>query len=217
MAEQDLLTRLKSEIGPDLTPVRPLGAPGSRALWMLETWIVLGGGILVFGPRPDIGALGAWRSVGFSLVEVAVCFVLVVIGLRSSIPAMAGSRSSALVWMAGALAVHVLVAWGTLERSAMAPQPGDEWRTGLACGVGIAVLSLAPLGLGTVLLRRGLLTRPFLAFGLTGFTCGLAAEAAWRLHCEYSAWGHVLPFHLGALVFPLLVAFAAAVVVSRRA
>ena len=217
MDDHDLLTRLKSEIAPDLTPVQPLRAPGLRALWLLATWVVLAGGVfMVFGPRQDVEVLGAWRSVGFSLIEVVFCLVLFRISLRFSIPAMAGPLSTALVWGAGALLVHIVVSWATLERSALSPPAGHEWRIALACLSAITLLSLAPLSLGMVLLSRGLLTRLLPAFVLTGLAGGLAAESLWRLHCPYSSWSHVLPFHSGALVVPVLVASAAAMWVRRR-
>lgn len=218
MEEHDLLTQLKSEIEPDLAPVRPLGAPSSRALWLLATWVVLMGGILaVFGPRQDIGVLGIWRSVGFSMIEVAFCFMLVIVSLRFSIPALAGSLSTALLWVAGALLVHFLISWATLGRSAVSPASGHEWRAGLACLSAITALSLAPLALAAFLMLRGLLMRPILAFVLAGLASGVGAEAAWRLHCTYSNWDHVLTFHSGALVLVPLVASVAAVFVGRSA
>ena len=217
MDDQELLKRLEGEIGRDLAPVRPLTAPGVRALWLPAAWAVLVGLVwLVLGPRQDIAVLGAWRLVGFSVVEVAFCAVLLCLGLRLSIPAMAGPASTALWWVAGALLVHFMSSWATLERSALSPPAGHEWRIGLACLSAITMLSLPPLALGAVLLRRGLLTRALPAFLLTGLASGLAAEATWRLHCPYSNWGHVLLFHSGAFVLPLLIASAAAVAMDRR-
>jgi hypothetical protein len=215
--DHDLLTRLKSEIAPDLATVQPLPAPGLRALWLLAAWVVLAGGLfMVLGSRQDVEVLGPWRSVGFSLVEVAFCLGLFRIGLRFSIPAMAGSLSTALVWVAGALLVHIVVNWATLERSALSPPAGHEWRTALACLSAITLLSLAPLALGFVLLSRGLLTRLLPVIVLTGVASGLAAESLWRLHCPYSNWSHVLLSHSGALVVPVLVASAAAMWVRHR-
>jgi len=217
MDEPDLLTRIKREIGPDLTPVRPLGAPGVRALWLPAIWLVLLGLVLTaFGLREDAEALGVWGSIGFSLIEVALGFWLLAIALRFSIPAMAASPSAAIEWVAAALVVHVVLSWATLGRSALAPPPGHEWSAGLACLGSITALSVAPLVAGTVLLRRGLLTRALPAFLLTGVASGLAAEATWRLHCEYSTWGHVLPFHTAALALPLLAASALATFAVRR-
>lgn len=217
MDEHSLLTRIKSEIEHDLAPVRPLAPPGLRALWLLATWVGLAAFVLLaFGPRQDIGILEPWRSAGFSLVEVAFCVGLLALALRYSIPAMTGSPSMGLGWVAGALAVHVILSWATREASALAPPVGHEWGTGLACLGAITALSLAPLAVGASLLARGLLTQLIPAVLLTGLASGLAAEATWRLHCAYSTWAHVLPFHSGALVLPLLVAALGGIVVGRR-
>jgi hypothetical protein len=129
---------------------------------------------------------------------------------------MAGSLLTALVWVAGALLVHIVVSWATLERSALSPPAGHEWRIALACLSAITLLSLAPLALGIALLSRGLLTRLLPVFVLTGLASGLAAESLWRLHCPYSSWSHVLPFHSGALAVPLLVGWAATMWLRRR-
>jgi hypothetical protein len=218
MDDNDLLTRVRREIEADLGPVTPLRAPGLRALWLPATWLVLATLVLsTFGLRGDVGALGAWGSAGFSLIEVTCGLLLFLVALRLSIPAMAGSLSTIPIWMAGALLVHFLVSWATLGRSALAPPPGHQWSAGLACLSAITLLSLAPLAVGTILLRRGLLTQALPAFLLTGLASGLAAEAVWRLHCAYSTWGHVLPFHSAALILPLLVATAAATSIGRRA
>jgi hypothetical protein len=214
--DQELLMRLKARIEPDLAPVQPLGVPRLRALWLLAVWLALVAGILLGpGPRPDFEILGPWRTVGFSLVEVALCFVLAVVGLRMSIPAMRGSLAAAVSLMAVAVVVHLGLSWATLERSALSPPEGQAWRAGLTCLSTIAALGLGPLVLGGRLLMRGLMTRRLLAFASLGLASGLAAEAAWRLHCEYSAWSHVLYFHTGAVVLFVLVALVAARKVLR--
>lgn len=217
MDDHELLTRLKNRIEPDLAPVRPLGAPGSRALWLLGIWIVLCAGILLGpGPRQDIGVLGPWRSIGFSLIEVAFSFALAITSLRAAVPAMRGSLAGALAWMAIALLIHLGVSDATLERSSLAPSYGQELRDGLRCLSAIVVLGLAPLMVGAVLLFRGLPTRRVLAFVTMGLAVGLAAEAAWRLHCDYSVWNHVLYFHSTALVLFALLASVAASTLRRN-
>lgn len=216
MDDHELLTRLKSRIEPDLAPVRPLPPPGSQALWLLALWVLLGAGVLLaLGPRSDVNVLGASRSIGFSLVEVAVCFWLVRFSLRSSIPAMSGSLWTAVAGVAMASCIHLVLSWAALDRNDLSPPHGEELRDGLRCFASIIVLALAPLVIGGVLLVRGLLTRYALPFVLMGFACGLAAEATWRLHCPYSGWAHVLPFHSGALLLPMLLAVAVALFVRR--
>jgi hypothetical protein len=216
--EHELLARLKSQIEPDLAPVRPLPRPGSRALWLLGLWVMLGAGVLLaLGPRADVDVLGAWRSIGFSLVEVAACFWLVRLSLRSAIPAMSGSLWTAIAGLAIASCLHLVLSWVALERNDLSPPHGEELRDGLRCFASIVVLALAPLVLGGVLLVRGLLTRYAMPFMLMGFASGLAAEATWRLHCPYSGWAHVLPFHTGALVLSMLLASAVALFARRSA
>lgn len=216
MDELELLTRLRDRIGPDLKPVRPLSAPGVRALWLLAVWVVLAAVITVtLGPRQDILTLGPWRSVGYSLVEIASSSTLVLVGFRFCIPAMSGSRWIALGWVVVALGLHVAISWVTLERSDLSPPHDMELRDGLACFAAIMILGLGPLVLGAVLLLRGLLTRYFLSFMLVGLASGLAAEATWRLHCPYSAWDHVLRFHSGAMLLFMLIASVIASFVRR--
>lgn len=216
MDEHELLTRLKTRIGPDLAPVRPLAAPGLRALWLLATWILLGVTVLLaLGLRQDADAVGPWQSVLLSLVEVAASFALVRAGLRSSIPGSSGSQWTAFAWMAVALCLHLLTSWVMLDRSDLSPPRGQEFSDGLRCLVSIAALAAAPFVLAAVLLTRGVLTWHLLPFALIAFASGLAAEATWRLHCPYSAWSHVLPFHSGALLLFVLVASVGARFVRR--
>lgn len=218
MDEQELLKRLRSEIGPELAPVRPFSPPGARALWLMVVWLALGAGVfMLLGPRQDIGVLGAWRSIGLSLVELVACFMLAVVAFRLAVPAMAGSTRGALAWVAVALGLHLVISWVTLDRSAMSPPHGQEWRDGLTCLASIAALGAAPLVMGAALLARGLLRHYLVPFLLTGFASGLAGEAIWRLHCPYSAWDHVLLFHSGALLLFLLLGSVAAWVVRRGA
>lgn len=216
MNERELLTHLRSRIGPDLTAVRPLAAPATRALWLLALWVLLGVGILtLLGPRSDIDVLGAGRSVGLSLVQAGACWVLAVLALRFSIPAMSGSAGAALASMALALVLHLGISWATLDRSDISPAHEDEWHEGMTCVAAILALAIAPLVLGIAMLARGLLMQYWMAFALSGFASGLAAEAIWRLRCAYSTWDHVLPFHSGAVVLAVLLASAAALFVRR--
>lgn len=216
MDEHELLARLKSRIEPDLAPVRPLPSPGSQAFGLLIVWILLGVGVLLaLGLRPDFDMLGAWPSIGFSLIEVALCVWLIRLSLRSSVPAMSVSLWTAIAGIAIAACVHVVLSWAMLDRNDLLPPDGEALRDGLRCLTSIIALALGPLVLGGMLLVRGLLTRYVLPFALAGFAAGLAAEATWRLHCPYSAWNHVLPTHTGALVLLMLVASGVALLVRR--
>lgn len=215
MNDDYLLKRLREQIEGDMAPVRPLRAPGIRALLPVATCLALGGLVMmVAGLRRDIEVIGAWRLLSFALLQVAACAWLFTISLRWSVPAM-GRPWMALVWVPGALLVPALLTAAILDRSALAPPSGSEWRTGLACLSAITLIGLAPLAAAAVLTLRGLPMRLLAGFAIIGFASGLSAEAIWRLHCPYSAWGHVLPFHYGPLLATVLVAVAAAAWLRR--
>jgi len=165
----ELLQRLKTEIGTDWASVRPLAAPSLRALWLVPVWgLVASFVVTLFGTRPDANVLGTSRLLGFSLAQVALCVALLRDSLRRSIPAMAAARSEAMLWLIGALLVHVIISVSALTVSPLAPPSGQEWSRALVCFSAIALMSLAPLLLGAALLLQGLLTRPLPAFALIG-------------------------------------------------
>jgi hypothetical protein len=214
---EDRLERLEREIARDLAPVRPFAPPGAQAMWPMGVALLVAAAIvIVMGLRADAARIGGWTIAAVFLAQAAVAAVVFRGALRCSIPGMGGAVSGALLWIGMAPAFEVAINSVTAGRSALTPAPGREWVTGLACLGGIAVASLAPLAVGTVLLGRGWVTRPLAAFTLLGVAGGLAAEAAWRLHCPYSSWSHVLPFHVAALVLPVLVALAAATFSRQR-
>jgi len=214
----ELFQRLKREIATDWAPVRPLAGPSLRALWLIPVWSLVASLVVtLFGARPDANVLGTWRMLGFSLAQIAVCVALLRDSLQRSIPAMAAPGAWMILWASGALLVHVVVSWSTLTVSPLTPSSGQDWSSALACLSAITLMSLAPLLLGAALLLQGLLTRPLPAFALIGLASGLVVEAAWRLHCPYSNWGHVLPFHSGTLLLPVLLALGIATRTGRRA
>lgn len=216
MDEDNLLKRLRQEIDRDMAPVRPLRAPATRALLPLAACAAIGALVVMMGGvRADIEVVGAWPLAAVSLLQAAACAVLLVIGIRWSIPGMSGSVWTAAVAATGALACQALLTWALLERSALSPPPGLGLEIGLKCFSGITFVSLAPLVAGAVLLMRGLPTRLIPGFALIGFASALAAEAAWRVHCPYSTWGHVLSSHWSPLVAGTVIAAAAAVFVGR--
>jgi hypothetical protein len=213
--EHDMLTRLRSAIEPALVPVTPLGRPAARAIRLMALFVVLIGGVpAALGPRPDVAPPELWEYIGLSLLQAMCVYVLLVVSLRLSMPALPQSPSTAFAWIAVAVSIHVLISWVAQARSATSPT-GHEWTTGLACAGAITLLGLAPLAFGTLMLFRGLLPRRLLAFAMMGLSSALGAEAAWRLHCGYSAWSHIVPFHSGTLILLTLVAVGAAVALGQ--
>jgi hypothetical protein len=187
-----------------------------RALWLPAVSAALGLAVVIgLGWRSDFGILGAWRTVGFSTIQVGFALAPLLVGLRLSIPAGGGSLAMALAAAAGALLAHLLVSGLTLDASALSPPAGYESTSGLTCLSAIALTSVVPLAGAIVLLRRGVVTRWLLSLLVIGLASGLAGEAVWRLHCPFSVWSHVLPFHTGALLVSLLAATGVARQVRR--
>lgn len=209
MDDDELLKRIRSAIDRDLAPVRPLRAPWIRALLPVAASaagvaLVVG----VAGMRDDAGIIGSGLLLGVTVAQVASCAALFVVCFRWAVPGMSGSRWTALVLAAGALVMQVLATAAVARRSAIAPS--DAVRAGLACFSAIAVVAVAPLATGAALLSRGLVTAWRAAYALLGFASGVAAEAAWRLHCPYSTWDHVLLSHWAPVAFIACAALAAA-------
>ena len=217
LSTDDRLARLREVIGPDVAPVQPLAVPGVRALWVLIPWCVLAAGVFVwFGFRPDLDALGVRSQAALSLAQVAACLAIVRFSLRSSIPGLMPATSSAMMITAGAVLLHLVIGWDTVARGWLAFPIGREWSVGLACLGAIAVMSVPSLIVGLTMLQNGVLTRALSAAVLVGTAAGLMAESIWRLHCPYSTWGHLLPFHTGALLMPILLAAGLATWRQRR-
>lgn len=209
MEEDKLLNHLRSEIEGSLTPVRPVLSPGRRVALFLPLWAVLGAvSILAFGLREDYAQLGGLATFGLAAIQLAVACVLLLIGLRNTIPGM--MTSSPFSWAAAVLSLVLFLAICAViySISPVAPPPGMVLGKGLACLSLISLMGLAPLGFGLLLASRGLSFRVGslgIAFGLGS---GLGMEAAWRLHCAYSDWGHILLAHGGGLLVLLVLALA---------
>lgn len=211
MIEQDTLERLKRAIGPAPVAVEPLRASAVRALGPAALSLVLMIGVVaLLGRRADVTADAFLGYAAFSALQVACGAWLVVVCLRLGIPGRSPAPLLILGSAAVALGAHFIASWAAVSHLATAPPVAEAWRIGLACLGAVTALSIAPAAWVAVLYRRGLAMHPGRAFGLAGLAGGLGAEAAWRLHCEYSAWSHVLAWHDGAV----LLAVAATVVAS---
>jgi hypothetical protein len=210
MLEEDkLLNKLKSEIEGDLTPVRPVLSPGIRSALFFPIWAALGAfSILVFGLREDYAQLGGWGTFGLAGAQLFVAGVLVLVGMRNSIPGM--MTSSGLSWVAAALSLVLFLLTSGLvySISPVAPPPGMFVGKALACLSFISLMGVAPLVLGLLLISRGLPLRVGVLGIVIGLGSGLGTEAAWRLHCAYSDWGHILVAHGGGLMVVLALGLA---------
>lgn len=201
MTQDPILQQLRKDLSGDFKPVRPLATPWLRSFWLIPIWLlILGVVLVVFGLRPDYPVLGPTASWGLSFVQLLACFVVFYAMLTATIPG--GSKAPSVLASIGLLgiAVHIGASWISFQISPNLAEPGHELRDGLACLSAITTLALLPLAFGIFWLRAGLPIRAKTAGILLGLGSGLAAEAAWRLHCPISSWDHVIPFHSGAIL-----------------
>ncbi|MFZ0428443.1 MAG: NrsF family protein [Acidobacteriota bacterium] len=203
--EDRLLERLKEDIAGDLRPVRPLRPFWRRVLPVAGLWLLLALAVLsVFGLRADheaLGPLGTWLVPALQGLAVAALAVYL---YRSIFPGSLPPQGALTGAILAALVTHIFaVAWTEhLHFNSPADHP---LRAGLVCFSFVLLLGLPLLGGFVWLVRAGLFARPIRIGLLAGLAGGLAAEAAWRLHCPYTNWQHIVFSHtLGALVITAL-------------
>lgn len=145
--------------------------------------LMLGGLALyfaVFGLRPDLGS--AWTHLPVqakSILPALLSLSAMWLALWSARP-----ESRIVLWPLGvpvllaiALALfRIMVADGSLVAEAVG-------QTALACLASIAMVSVLPLALGIVLLRRAAPTQPTLTGALLGVAIGASVAAGYALHC----------------------------------
>jgi hypothetical protein len=199
--EDRLLKQLKEDLAGEFTPVKPLPQSWKRALWMFPLSLLLMEITLAtFHLRTDHAALGPAALWGFCFLQTLAFFVVIMASLQACIPgSIKGPSFLAGIGMTG-LTVHLATSWFTFRLSPNWPGPGQALHLGMACMLGIGMLGILALLFGFFLARAGLPLRARSAGLLLGLGGGLAAEAAWRLHCPFSSWNHILLFHSGSIV-----------------
>jgi hypothetical protein len=189
------------DLSSDFKPVRPLAHPRLRALWITPVWLLIVAIVLVvLGLRPDYTRLGPEATWGLSFIQLLACLLVFYAMLRSTIPG-----DSMPLWILASIGlsgmvIHAGVSWISDQWSPNLAEPGHEWRAGLACLSAIIIFALLPFAFGIVWIRAGLPIQARATGILLGLGSGLAAEAAWRLHCPISSWDHVLVSHSGAVL-----------------
>jgi len=208
-----LLDKLRSEIGRDLRPVRPLRPAWLRAL-MLLPWSLLGlaGLSVMFSPRWGVSGL-TWVVSG---VQIFAAYVLLWTALREAEP---GARPSALSLgvAAGAAFAVPLAVYLVILHAHPRPMPeAREWRVGLECLSVEIALGLPAAALGLWLAQRGLPLRRAAAGALVGLAAGVGAVGIWTLFCPFTSTLHVLAAHGGPLLLLGLAGLALTVFVLFR-
>ena len=205
MQEYKLPEKISKQIQRDFEPVQPLGPAHRRASLLLILWLVLVGIVLaVFGMRKDYNVLGPWTVWLLPLAQLFVGYIIVTLAIRSTIPDAATPTSLLILAVLLGISVHLAISEITFHLSPTWVEAGRLLPLAGICFVITLCLGLIPLFLMLFLCSKGFGSRPGFIGLISGFGCGLSAEAAWRMHCHYSAWNHVIFAHTGAVLFVTL-------------
>jgi hypothetical protein len=167
----------------------------------LALWVFLSSFVLIaFGIRSDYEQLGWEATWGLALVQVLIAYVLTSTGLRLTIPGSNLSLTPLLLLMVLALGVQLGTFIVTGALSPVAAEMGQGTRLAFVCFFMTGCLALLPLGVVSALSVKGLPQRAVVIGLLCGLGGALSAEAAWRLHCPYSNWEHLLSAHFGGVL-----------------
>jgi len=212
-----LLERLRQEIASDLKPEKPLASAWRRALFLFPVW----GALLVlsvggFGIRNDYEILGPWAAWVLALIQFAVAYLLAIAGLRLAIPGALFAAGSIRLAAILAIVFHLGIAAITLQRSPVAVAANRVWELWAICFLITLMMSLVPLAVAVIFASKGLPFNPISVGALCGLGSGLAGEAAWRMHCHYTAWEHILAAHTSAVLAAAIVGALAGYLWQRR-
>ncbi|HEX3645394.1 MAG TPA: NrsF family protein [Vicinamibacterales bacterium] len=192
---------LRDRIRRDLRPTKPLRPPYVRALVLIPlavATVLSVPGLRFF--RSDMLVIGFLKAWGFSFGQALAGLVIVGVALRESIPGRGLSRGAIAATIVIGLAIPVVLLAVTASAFNIGPEPGQGFEEGIGCFRVSAISAIPALIAAAFLAARALPTRPALAGALYGLGCGLIADAGLRLFCGYTAPGHVLLGHGGAVV-----------------
>lgn len=216
-SKDETFDRLRLEISRDLKPVRPLSSAWVRVLFLVPyALLALAVLLLVSDLRADAPELGPEILWGLATLQLLVAYLVFSIALRQAVPGDTAGSKPWLGFPALVLGVQFGVAMWTYRYSGLVVPPERVVTYGLVCFGMMAVIGLAPLAGGLLLLSRGLPLKPRLAGLVSGFAAGLLAEAVYRTHCSFSQWSHIVPWHGGAVVLLGLAGFWAGLLWDER-
>jgi len=201
VSEDRLLENLKQSLAGDFVPLKPLRESWKRALWIFPIALLLTGVTwTVFHLRPDYANFGAIEFWPFYVLQVLAGYWTLFVSLEMGIPGcLKPPVVLAGIGLTGPV-IHLIASWSAFRISPSWAAPGREWVTGAACISAIGIFGGLVLLFGFFLARAGLPIHAGTAGLLLGLGSGLAAEAAWRVHCPITSLNHVLPFHTGAIL-----------------
>lgn len=207
---------LRARLAADYQPVRALGSPWTRALWVLPLGILaLVAAPIAFDVRPDASRLGWFGVWGFSLIQSALGFIVIAAALRESIPGRGWSRNAIVLWLLMPILIVIGVTMYSWQFSPVLLGRGF-WAVSGICFAGSAATALPVVAMTSILAARAYPTRPALAGAMLGLGAGLMADAGWRIFCHFSQPTHVLSAHLAAVLMSTVIGTLLSVRITSR-
>jgi hypothetical protein len=216
MSEQ-VPAAIETAIKADLRPVAPLPSPARRTVRLAPlAALTLIAASAVFPFRDDGQRLGWVMTWGTSVAQAGFALALIALALREAVPGRTTGGSALLTAAISVLAFSVALTLRTFAISPTGILPEHVAWVGQVCLFGVVASALPLLGVSSLLAARAFMVRPWSSGALYGLGAGLAADAGWRLFCEFSEPAHVFPTHTGAVVIVTLLGAVIAAIVGKR-
>jgi hypothetical protein len=191
---------LRARLEADFRAVRPLPAPWRRTLWVLPfALLAFVAAPAWFNVRVDAERLGWTVGWGFSVLQAAIGFALVIAGLRDAIPGREWPVRAVAAWLTGPVIMIAVVTWISWAASPIMLR-GAWWNVWLVCFAASAATAMPAVAMVSILATRAYPIRPAVTGLLVGLGAGVMADGGWRMFCHYSEPAHVLSAHLGAVI-----------------
>jgi hypothetical protein len=208
---------IEAAVKADLREVAPLPSPARRTVRVAPlAAVTLIAASWVFAFRDDGMRLGWAMTWGMSAAQTAFGLALIALALREAVPGRTLGGSALFSAAVSVLAFSVALTLRTYAISPTGILPEHVAWVGQVCLFGVVISALPLLGVAALLAARAFMVRPWSSGALYGLGAGLAADAGWRLFCEFSDPAHVLPTHTGAVVAVTLVGTVVATIVGKR-
>jgi hypothetical protein len=204
MRTDDLIADLASRA----TPMRPLPAPGIRALaWLALAIASAAGGVVLFGARPDLDVLVINRD-----LLMTSALALATAGLSSAaalVLAVPGAERSPLVRGIpfAVLGMWTLTALMTTLQAFHGLSGVSDW---YVCAIRVAAIGFVPAIVLVSMLRRAAPLRLEWTGGLALAGAAAVGSLAIQFICPVDDAGHALLGHLGPVLALAAVGAAAA-------
>jgi hypothetical protein len=190
---------LLEEMRRDLRPVRPILAPGPRAVLIgFIAFLTAGVFLRLGGVRGDLGELSGALFVTALLVRIAAGATLLAIGLREAVPSGGVSHRIRVASLLGTAALLLVLPIGLAQLIGASDAPFTIGQ--LRCYRFELLIAAPAFAASYWLLARAYPVRPLFAATMTGMGVGLLADAALFAHCPIDAPTHVLIAHEAAVL-----------------